>query len=48
VSDITKVLVAITGVALLSVLVVNGTQSAAVIKSTGDAFSNSLTAAEKG
>lgn len=46
--DITKVLLAITGVALLATLVVNGTNSAKVISSVGSAFSGSLTAAEAG
>lgn len=46
--NITKVLLAITGVALLATLVVNGTGSAKVISAAGSAFSGSLAAAEKG
>ena len=46
--NITKVLLAITTVALLATLVVNGTNSAKVIQAAGGAFSGSLSAAEKG
>jgi hypothetical protein len=46
--DITKVLLAITTVALVATVVVNGSQSASVISSLGNAYSGSLTAAEKG
>jgi hypothetical protein len=46
--DITKVLLAITTVALVATVVVNGTSSAAVVSAAGSAFSGSLTAAEKG
>jgi hypothetical protein len=46
--DITKVLLAITTVALVATVVVNGTQSAAVVSALGNAYSGSLTAAEKG
>lgn len=47
-NDITKVMLAITSVALVATLVVNGSGSATVINSVGTAFSNSLSAAEKG
>lgn len=46
--DITKVLLAITTVALVATVVVNGTNSAKVISAGGSAFSGSLSAAEKG
>jgi hypothetical protein len=46
--DITKVLLAITTVALVATVVVNGSNSAKVISSAGSAFSGSLSAAEKG
>lgn len=46
--DITKVLLAITTVALVATVVVNGTNSAKVISALGSAYSGSLTAAEKG
>ena len=46
--DITKVLLAITTVALVATVVVNGANSAKVISSAGTAFSGSLSAAEKG
>lgn len=46
--NITKVLLAITSVALVATLVVNGVNSAKVIGAAGTAFSNSLGAAEKG
>ncbi len=46
--NITKVLLSITTVALVATLVVNGTGTANVIKSAGGAFTNSLSAAEKG
>lgn len=46
--NITKVLLAITSVALLATLVVNGKNAATVISAAGGAFGNSLTAAEKG
>ena len=47
-SDVTKVLLAIVGVAVLATLVVNGQNSARVISSVGSAFSGSLSAAERG
>jgi hypothetical protein len=46
--NITKVLLAITSVALASVIVVNGVNSAKVVSAAGSAFSGSLSAAEKG
>lgn len=46
--DITKVLLAITTVALVATVVVNGANSAKVIEAGGSAFSSSLSAAEKG
>lgn len=46
--SITKVLLSITTVALVATVVVNGTNSAKVVSSAGSAFSNSLSAAEKG
>jgi hypothetical protein len=47
-SDITKVLLSITTVALVATLVVNGANTAKVIAAAGTAFSGSLAAAEKG
>lgn len=46
--DLTKVLLSITTVALIATVVVNGSNSAKVISAAGGAFSNSLSAAEKG
>lgn len=46
--NITKVLLSITGIALAATLVVNATGTAKVISSTGTAFSQSITAAQKG
>ncbi len=46
--NITKVLLSITTVALVATLVVNGTSTAKVVSASGTAFSNSLSAAEKG
>ena len=46
--DITKVALAIVMVGLAATLVVNGAGTAKVITSAGGAFSNSLTAAQKG
>ena len=46
--NITKVALAITTVALVSVLVVNGTGTANVIKAATGGFSNALSAAQKG
>lgn len=46
--DITKVLLAITTVALVATVVVNGANSAKVVAAAGSAFSGSLSAAEKG
>jgi hypothetical protein len=48
VDNITKVLLAITTIGLVATVVVNGSQSAQVVSSLGNAFSTSLTAAEKG
>jgi len=45
---ITKVALAITTVALVAVVVVNGPNSASIIKAGTGGFSNSLSAAEKG
>lgn len=47
-NDLTKVLLAIVGCAVLATLVVNGTQAAKVIDAAGSAFTNSLGTAEKG
>ena len=46
--NITKVFLAITTVALVAVIVVNGNQAATVVKAGTGGFSSSLTAAEKG
>jgi hypothetical protein len=46
--NITKVLLAIVTVGLVATLVVNGANTAKVVTAGGSAFSNSLTAAEKG
>jgi hypothetical protein len=46
--NVTKVLLSITTVALVATVVVNGTNSAKVVAAGGSAFSNSLSAAEKG
>jgi hypothetical protein len=46
--SITKVALAIVSVALIGVIVVNGTQSAKVITAATSGFGSSLTAAEKG
>lgn len=46
--DITKVLLAITTVALVATVVVNGANTAKVISAAGGAFSGSLSAAQKG
>lgn len=46
--DITKVLLAITTVALVATVVVNGANSAKVIGAATSGFSNSLAAAQKG
>jgi F0F1-type ATP synthase assembly protein I len=48
VDNITKVLLAITTVALVATVVVNGKNSAAVVSAGLGGFSNSLSAAEKG
>jgi len=46
--DITKVLLAIVSLGLAATLVVNGANTAKVVTAGGQAFSGSLTAAEKG
>ncbi len=46
--NITKVLFAITTVAIIATLAVNGTQAAKLVTAGGTAFSSSLGAAEKG
>ena len=46
--NITKVLLSITTVALAATLVVNATGTAKVVSAAGGAFTNSLSAAEKG
>jgi PRD1 phage membrane DNA delivery len=48
VDSITKVALAITTVALVAVVVVNGSNSANIIKAGTGGFASSLTAAEKG
>jgi hypothetical protein len=48
VDSITKVLLAITTIALVGVVVVNAKGSAQVVQAAGGAFTNSLSAAEKG
>lgn len=46
--NITKILLSITTVALAATLVVNGAGTAKVVSAAGSAFTNSLSAAEKG
>lgn len=46
--NVTKIALAITTVALVATLVVNGANTAKVIGAAGGAFSNSLSAAQKG
>lgn len=46
--NITKVLLGIVTVALVATVVVNGANSAKVVSAAGGAFTNSLTAAQKG
>lgn len=46
--NITKILLSITGIALVATLVVNAAGTAKVIGATGSAFSQSLNAAQKG
>jgi hypothetical protein len=48
VDNITKVLLAVVTVALVATVVVNGANSAKVVSAAGGAFTNSLTAAQKG
>lgn len=45
---LTKIALAITTVALVAVIVVNGNQAATVVKAGTGGFASSLTAAEKG
>jgi hypothetical protein len=45
---ITKIALAITTVALVAVIVVNGNQAATVVKAGTGGFASSITAAEKG
>lgn len=47
-NDLTKVLLAIVGVAVVATLVVNGTQTAQVISAGGTAFQGALGTAESG
>ena len=47
-NSIEKIALAIVGVAIVATLVVNGPNTAKVVTSAGGAFSNSLSAAEKG
>jgi hypothetical protein len=46
--DITKIALAVVGVAVLATAVVNGPNTAKVVGSVSSGFSNSLSAAEKG
>ena len=46
--DLTRVALAIVTVALVATLVVNGGNTAKVVSASGSAFTNSLSAAEKG
>lgn len=46
--NITKIALAIVSLGLAATLVVNGSNTAKVVTSAGSAFSNSITAAEKG
>lgn len=46
--NVTKIALGIVGVALVATLVVNAAGTAKVISSAGGAFSQSLTAAQKG
>lgn len=46
--SITKVALAIVGVALVATLVVNGPNTAKVVSSASGGFANSISAAEKG
>lgn len=46
--NVTRVALAITTIALVATLVVNGNGTANVIKATGGAFTNALSAAQKG
>lgn len=46
--NVTKILMAIVTVALFATVVVNGNQSANVIKAAGSVFTGGISAAEKG
>jgi uncharacterized protein YejL (UPF0352 family) len=46
--EITKVALAIVTLGMIATVVVNGSNSAKVVTAAGQAFSGSLTAAEKG
>lgn len=46
--NVTKIALSITTIALVATLVVNANGTANVIKAGGGAFSNALTAAQKG
>jgi len=46
--NLTKILLSITGIALAATLVVNASGTAKVIGAAGTAFTQSLTAAQKG
>jgi hypothetical protein len=46
--DITKIAVALVGLAIVATLVVNGPNTAKVITSATGGYANDLTAAEKG
>jgi hypothetical protein len=48
VNDFTKIALGIVTVALVATVVVNANGAASVVKAGGTAFSNSLSAAEKG
>lgn len=47
-NDVTRIAVAIVGVALVATLVVNGSNTAKVVQSASSGFAGSLSAAEKG
>lgn len=47
-SGVVQVALAITTIALVAVIVVNGSNTAKVVQAASSGFSNSITAAEKG
>ena len=47
-NDITKVAIAVVGLATVATLVVNGPNTAKAVGAVSGGFSNSITAAEKG